>query len=476
MARMHRTPGRASTHERVQGLSCPSTAQPQRTPSAGALLALQHSLGNGAVARMLAEQPDGEPVQRRHSANDVPSEPGRRYSDLGGVYRPDDRTSIGATGQRTASPRESRGRRPATEGHAAVQRYVVARPGETGYPVKVTPGSGQAWFPSQVEVGGSYADGSGGANIRYQGDVPLRIGGKCDLAMEDVGGAAKAFFATDERIAEANNNLRGQVSFNRARGGNNLVLSRPKRALHIVLGRERLSLWQVEPEAPHQGAGSEPDTGSGTRRGNDVRLAQRCNEIAKALTARGRIPEAGEQRYWDAIADVLGELTGTPATARKREKERMARVPKMPGPELTAAEDAYLAHLAATLQEAVQLRNARPTDFAAAVKKFKLNEFTPPPAVGDLLMIKAPVSRRGGDRLDFHVAAVVASSGGDYITMENRARHQGSETLSSGDPQWYFQMYGTEQPLQTWHQQQLSAWRDEGHDPESRAVFSILLS
>ncbi len=40
----------------------------------------------------------------------------------------------------------------------------------------------------------------------------------------------------------------------------------------------------------------------------------------------------------------------------------------------------------------------------------------------------------------------------------------------SGDPQWYFQMYGSEDPQQSWHAQ----WGWEGRF-QDRMVLSILL-
>jgi hypothetical protein len=54
----------------------------------------------------------------------------------------------------------------------------------------------------------------------------------------------------------------------------------------------------------------------------------------------------------------------------------------------------------------------------------------------------------------FHFGAVVAASGGDYITMENYARRDpdvGDATASGGDPLFFFKMYGTNPEGDTWH-------------------------
>ncbi|MEU4803818.1 hypothetical protein [Actinosynnema sp. NPDC023587] len=205
------------------------------------------------------------------------------------------------------------------------------------------------------------------------------------------------------------------------------------------------------------------------QRGNDVRLAQRCNEIASEVTHQRNLPTVGEERYFAAVNKILGELTGTNATQRQKDLDRTreAAIGKVPKP---VEEQAYIGHLANLLQEAIRLRETVPAGFLAAARKFTLNEFTPPPAVGDVLMIKALKNDASSGPLDFHFASVVARSGNDYITMENFARHESAETLSAGDPQWYFQMYGTEQNTQTWHQQ----WGWEDRFPE-RFVLSILM-
>jgi len=358
----------------------------------------------------------------------------------------------------------------------SVQRYMVVQPGGAGYP---TLGSrdeegqerdpGEDFFPSQYEVEDSYVSASGEPNIQYNGTVPLRISAKRDLAVEDVQIQAKAFFATEKRIAEANKHLKGIVEMQQAESGNYLALRRTRRFLKIKYKTEDLTLWQVEPVVTRQPASYSTETEPTVQRGNDVRLSQRCNEIAYEVTHRTNLPAAGEERYFAAVIKILGELTATKAARRQADLEgvRNAAIGKVPKP---VEEKAYTDHLANLLQEAIRLRETAPDRFLAAARKFGLNEFVPPPVVGDVLMIKALRGDTTSGGLDFHFASVVARSGNDYVTMENFARHQSEETLSAGDPQWYFQMYGTEQGTQTWHKQW--GWEDRFQD---RLVLSILI-
>jgi hypothetical protein len=65
---------------------------------------------------------------------------------------------------------------------------------------------------------------------------------------------------------------------------------------------------------------------------------------------------------------------------------------------------------------------------------------------------------------------VVAKSGEDHITMENYARHEETRTLSSGDPQWFFQMYGPHRNMQSFHEE----WDWETRFTD-RLVLTILL-
>jgi hypothetical protein len=123
------------------------------------------------------------------------------------------------------------------------------------------------------------------------------------------------------------------------------------------------------------------------------------------------------------------------------------------------------------------LSTTQPDRFRELAERFHLNEYAAPPQIGDVFMIKGLVAADASapNGLNFHFAGVVARSGTDYVTMENYARHiQGEDPdlLSSGDPRWFFQMYGTAQAGQSFHSR---TWTRHPAMPD-RVVLSIRLS
>ncbi|MFF2205289.1 hypothetical protein [Streptomyces sp. NPDC058145] len=113
-----------------------------------------------------------------------------------------------------------------------IQRHAVVHPGTDRYPVLGTldengqPGAvAQDFFPGQVarprpvtdpqsgrtEEAHSYVGADGTLNVEYEGQVPLRLAAKLDLAVENTQGTrqAKTCFATEQRINQANDRLRG---------------------------------------------------------------------------------------------------------------------------------------------------------------------------------------------------------------------------------------------------------------------------
>jgi hypothetical protein len=80
---------------------------------------------------------------------------------------------------------------------------------------------------------------------------------------------------------------------------------------------------------------------------------------------------------------------------------------------------------------------------------------------------------RGGKRRTGwgnHAGAVVATSAGNNITMENYARSGEEAALVSNDNIFYFAMYGPpSQPTQTWH----ANWSG-GATPIANAVTGVL--
>jgi hypothetical protein len=344
-----------------------------------------------------------------------------------------------------------------------VQRYVVIEPGTARYPVAGPAGEQADFFPAQQNIGGSFVNADGELNIRYAGadSVPLRISEKLDLAIEHTGPdlEAKTFYATQDRIAKANEELRGKVEFRAT--GNYLELTRSRRFLRIKLPDRELTLWQVEPVVKRPAREWKGETEDRVETGLDVRLAQRCNEMATEVTNRQGLAEEGERRYFDAAADILGGLTGTSA------KEYRRRLAEARAAASTDASETNVQRLTVVMSDMIStIMGFRANPDTAQrvnqlVQRFHLNEYARSPAVGDVMMIKGlaeDASSPGG--LDFHFAGVVATSGRDYVTMENRARHEANNTLSGGDPQWYFAMYGTQLPAQTWYQQHGQRWGD----------------
>lgn len=232
------------------------------------------------------------------------------------------------------------GTRPArTTAANQVQRFIVVNPGDANYPHMGTLNSqGQPgpaapdFFPSQEarprtvqdphtgpRQADSYVAADGSLNVVYNGPVPLRLADKMDLAVEDItdGRKAKTFFATSERIEQANAQLRGKVRLDQAEGS--LTLRRTKRFLNIKVMDQHLTLWQVEPVVQNPGRGQAP------QRGLEVRLSQRCNEMATEVTAKPAPHFTGEDLYFEAIFKVIGEMAGSAAANAIRTRYENAR-------------------------------------------------------------------------------------------------------------------------------------------------------
>ncbi len=368
----------------------------------------------------------------------------------------------------------------------SVQRYLVVNPGDTNYPnmgpvdAQGQPGpAAPISFPSQVKrprtislpgedpkQAGSFVADDRSLNVENRTQVPLRLAEKMDLAVEHTADdrQAKTFFATSDRIKEANARLQGRVKLDQ--GQSFLTLQRTPQFLKIKLPDQTLTLWQVEPVVKDPGRGQSP------QRGLDVRLAQRCNEIATAVTKKAAPEITGEERYFDAILDVIGELEGSTVANGLRNRRKAAE-------DAASSDQSQLPGLVAVFSEMIQRvmafgnDPARQSRLMAAYKKFKVNEFTAKAGVGDLFMIKGLKEDATSGDVDFHFASVVAKSGGDYVTMENYARQEERDTLSSNDPQWYFEMYGSAKTWQTFH----SVWLSDYTGPAvgNRLVLTILM-
>lgn len=106
-----------------------------------------------------------------------------------------------------------------------------------------------------------------------------------------------------------------------------------------------------------------------------------------------------------------------------------------------------------------------PDEMKKALKKLDVNEYLTPKLGIPITTVAYGTAEQeehrrayGDDYVSYLFATPVAVSGSDYITMENYARCDGSvgnRTASSGDPPYFFCMYGTQRRSQTWHSQQV---------------------
>ena len=341
---------------------------------------------------------------------------------------------------------------PEPERGAVLQRYSEVAPGEQGYPQKRVEGQPAAadddrFFVSQEQQQGrwftpeSTDQFNAEANIVNNTDVPLRLSEKLNLAIEDTGRQAKVFFATQDKIDKANERLRGQLDLTHS--NLSLTLERQRRHLMINLGTQTVVLWQV---VPRLYGPDRPSEVMPMQVGLDVRLAQRCDDTAEKVTGRVGATADYARVYFHTLADILGE--GDPeVTAKYKDNydEAAARATEG-GP---AAADHQLTYRTIA-REMVQYAQELPADtLDRMLRTHKLSRYMERPKVSDIVMIRGS---EGG--VPYHFAGVVATDGSDYVTLENFARHDpviGDQTASSGDPLWYFQMYGTDTDAETFY-------------------------
>ncbi|MFI9392962.1 DUF4157 domain-containing protein [Streptomyces bauhiniae] len=350
---------------------------------------------------------------------------------------------------------------PAPEGgRAPVQRYVEISPGEDNYPSKhrrSSIGSNRSaesddhFFPSQQEAGGSYFSDAPTrtANITFNGSVPLRLSDSFDLAIEQGPGESKVFFATEDHIRAANEALAGRVR-----------LRRGSRFLKVTGESGELRLYQVKPvvETKQTGlAGALGMTKKAT--GLSILTPQRCNEMAEFVTGKKGLSSQGIGAWENFLARVLDLVDGGGSTHLDGVKEAFQKG-------VAGDKDAYLSYSQTMSRTFQDLKTANSPELDAALRELGLNEFLPPPPPGSALVTVGygdadqEKSRDRDNTFEYHFGATVATSGNDYVTMENYARRDpgvGNATASSGDPLFYFKMYGTRPDAgDTWHGTQLA--------------------
>lgn len=540
--RKHEEPDTAPARSRRPAVR---PAVPAQAPPS--LRALQRSVGNATVARMLTqrdEEADGPSVQRRAGVHDVlrssgrPLEPGVRAemegrfggADFGDVRVHNDAVAqrsaaeIGAraytsgrhivigenggdkhtlahelthvvqqrsgpvagtdTGQglRLSDPSDRFEREAEANAHrvmsggghahtpetgttpesgrAPVQRYVEISPGEDNYPSKhrrSSIGSNKSaesddhFFPSQQEAGGSYFSDAQTrtANISFNGSVPLRLSDSFDLAIEQGPGESKVFFATEAHIRAANDALEGRV---RLRQGS--------RFLKVTGESGELRLYQVKPVVETKRTGAAGALGMTKKAtGLSILTPQRCNEMAEFVTGKKGLSSQGIGAWENFLARVLDLVDGGGSTHLDGVKEAFQKG-------VAGDKDAYLSYSQTMSRTFQELKTANSPELDAALRELGLNEFLPPPPPGSALVTVGygdaaqEESRDRDNTFEYHFGATVATSGNDYVTMENYARRDpgvGNATASSGDPLFYFKMYGTRpESGETWHGSQVS--------------------
>ncbi|MFD6024469.1 eCIS core domain-containing protein [Streptomyces griseoluteus] len=350
---------------------------------------------------------------------------------------------------------------PAHEGgRAPVQRYVEISPGDDNYPSKhrrSSIGSNKSaesddhFFPSQQEASGSYFSDAQTrtANISFNGSAPLRLSDSFDLAIEQGPGESKVFFATEAHIRAANEALAGRV---RLRQGS--------RFLKVTGESGELRLYQVKPVVETKRTGAAGALGMTKKAtGLSVLTPQRCNEMAEFVTGKKGLSSQGIGAWENFLARVLDLVDGSGSTHLDGVKEAFQKG-------VAGDKDAYLSYSQSMSRTFQDLKAANSPELDAALRTLGLNEFLPPPPPGSALVTVGygdaaqEESRDRDNTFEYHFGATVATSGNDYVTMENYARRDpgvGNATASSGDPLFYFKMYGTRPDTgDTWHSTQLA--------------------
>ncbi|MEU1280679.1 hypothetical protein [Streptomyces sp. NPDC005805] len=346
-------------------------------------------------------------------------------------------------------------RAPAGGEAPVVQRYVEIDPGAENYPSKhrrasvVSTRSAESddqFFPSQQEANDSwFADAeSRTPNLVYNGSVRLRLSDALDLAVEQGTGESKVFFATERHIQAANRALGGRVR-----------LQQGSRFLRVRGESGERRLYQVKPvvaTGKQSGvAGMLGRTKKAT--GLSVLTPQRCNEMAEFVTGKMGLSARGISAWENFLARVLDLLDGGGS-----HQDGLKEALRLGQQGDTQAYLAYSRDMSRTFQD---LKDANSPELEAALRQLGLNEFMPPPPPGSALVTvgygdaEQEGARDRDSTFEYHFGATIATSGNDYVTMENYARRDagvGNATASGGDPLFFFRMYGTRpESGETWH-------------------------
>lgn len=348
-------------------------------------------------------------------------------------------------------------------GERVIQRYGIYgadgrgtyRPSGAGSRWSLTKSKGAGHFPSQVKENGSFVTATGAANLRYQGSPMLQVSNNLDLAVE-ANTEAKCFYATRELIDKANKRLKGKIRL--VTGDKHLRVAADDRP-----GRQLLQVFPARLD----------NQNAVEAKGLNVTTAQRCNEAAEEVSGK-----KGLQHQVDAeqiLADILDHATRSGRTASALKLGWSS--------ELAAKKKAVRNRDSHTIREYAKfvdrmiarfqtLKSSNPQDLEKIIKDWRLNRHATSPDTGDVMVVASVVSseeeKNKGSVAPYHFGGVVVASGSDYITMENYARGAAgrSDTMSRGDPLYFFRMYGA---VKTWHDVQ------EGKGRYGQAPISVRL-
>jgi hypothetical protein len=326
---------------------------------------------------------------------------------------------------------------------------------------KAVPGA--AIFTSQVDRdddnGGRtwFAEGSTATNpmpmLRHSSNVDLIVSDGADLAIEDTTKEPKVFFATSDRVKEANTVLSSKAS--------PVSLRTTDHYLRISNSQGATKkLFQVEPKV-------------GKTTGTDVKTPQRCNEMADfVMKFKGGAEFKAMTQGWDLLARTL-DKRNVPVTPRPNDSALTTPTKDNWLDELDETKNfsfrdrkgqAMIQRLLSLMSEKFQNQLANnANEMEAVLADLNLNGYMMP-KVGSVIVTYAQATDaqevgRTPDTFLYHFGSVVATSGSDYITMENYARRDaavGTATASAGDPLFFFKMYGPEQSGETWHDKALA--------------------
>lgn len=263
-----------------------------------------------------------------------------------------------------------------------------------------------------------YAKGNtSAANIVRPSKVPLHVSEDLELAVDAVA-EAKTFFASAAVLQRIK--LGGEMRLDPT--GRSLEFEKPDGRRHELL----------ELQPTYEGA-----------TGVDVRTPQDCQRMAQRVSGKEHA-DAGKQQL-ELTAALLDAATKNERWVKaleqsknwKQELERMS---------------VRLAKLSA--EELDRLR--------VAAKRLSLNEHIEPRVSAVLVTLGSPTEYelhqadvKREPVFPYHYGTVVATSGIDFIAMENYARRdpRSEGQLQRDDPLFFFRMYSSA-PAQTWHDRQ----------------------